>query len=212
MKFLGTPYIDYAKYYFVENIEPNFQKENIVVFASRMTNPKNPKLYIQTVKYIYDNYYSIITKNNWSFLIYGGGEIEKEVDALIVSLGLSNHLKRCITYDMKPIFAKTKIFVSLQDIENFTSLSLLEAMSAGNAIICMDVGETQRIVQNGINGFLCKEFSVVEIAHNIIKLMNDENLINNFSYNNIKLSREIFNIKNFANDIESFWINVINKN
>lgn len=48
--------------------------------------------------------------------------------------------------DPLEIFSRTKIFLSLQDVENYPSQSLLEAMASGCAIIATDVGETRRLL------------------------------------------------------------------
>ena len=44
------------------------------------------------------------------------------------------------------VLGRTKIFLSLQTIENYPSQSLLEAMASGCAIIATDVGETRRML------------------------------------------------------------------
>jgi len=45
-----------------------------------------------------------------------------------------------------PIFARSKIFLSLQEIENYPSQALLEAMASGCCVIASDVGETKKII------------------------------------------------------------------
>ncbi|MGA0584032.1 MAG: glycosyltransferase family 4 protein [Castellaniella sp.] len=46
------------------------------------------------------------------------------------------------------IFSRTKIFLSLQEAENYPSQSLLEAMASGCAVIATDVGETRRLLDD----------------------------------------------------------------
>ncbi|MCZ4328557.1 glycosyltransferase family 4 protein [Castellaniella denitrificans] len=44
------------------------------------------------------------------------------------------------------VLARSKIFLSLQDKENYPSQALLEAMASGCAVIATDVGETRRLL------------------------------------------------------------------
>lgn len=64
-----------------------------------------------------------------------------------------------------------------------TSLSLLEAMSAGNVVICTFVGGMTNIVIDGLNGFLVRPNSPQEIINLIEKLLNDPSLRKSISIN-----------------------------
>ena len=50
------------------------------------------------------------------------------------------------TIDSFGVLGRTKVFVSLQQIENYPSQSLLEAMASACAIVATDVGETRRML------------------------------------------------------------------
>jgi glycosyltransferase involved in cell wall biosynthesis len=64
--------------------------------------------------------------------------------SLINLPGISYHITP--TDDPFGIMRRSKIFVSLQEIENYPSQALLEAMISGCAIIATDVGETRRLL------------------------------------------------------------------
>lgn len=50
--------------------------------------------------------------------------------------------------DLSSVLSRTKVFLSLQEVENYPSQSLLEAMAAGCAIVATDVGLTQLLVDD----------------------------------------------------------------
>ena len=52
------------------------------------------------------------------------------------------------TESLIDVLRRTKIFVSLQDVDNYPSQSVLEAMSAGCSIIATDVGDTRMFLNN----------------------------------------------------------------
>jgi glycosyltransferase involved in cell wall biosynthesis len=57
--------------------------------------------------------------------------------------------KRARVYECRnpfDVLARSKIFLSLQDKENYPSQALLEAMASGCAVIATDVGETRRLL------------------------------------------------------------------
>ena len=76
---------------------------------------------------------------------------------------------------------KSKIFISIQQKENYPSQSLLEAMACENAIIASDVGETRLLVTEN-EGILVK-LDAEEIADAIIKLITNTKLIERLGKN-----------------------------
>lgn len=208
--FKGKPILRAAKYYFASNsnIAPK-KKENIVIFAGRLTVEKNPLLFVKCVSSIYKKNKSYLIQNQWRFKIFGGGPLEKEVIELIKAENLTEFISLDKKIKLDDEFNASKIFVSLQDYENFTSLSLLEAMSYGNAVIAMDVGETKRIITHGVNGLLCSKFKSDDIADQILKLMGDSELINTMAAKNAEIASSIHNVQNFSDDIEDYWRTII---
>lgn len=81
--------------------------------------------------------------------VFGAGPMHDYVRARIQALpGLDVEFG----YASNPfeILSRTKIFLSLQEKENYPSQSLLEAISCGALVIATDVGETYRVVSDEI--------------------------------------------------------------
>ena len=74
--------------------------------------------------------------------------------------------------DTSERFRRSGIFVSLQDLENYPSQSLLEAMAAGNAVVATDVGDTRRLV-GPETGLLVSGRDGEELASALSRLMGD---------------------------------------
>nr|WP_243158072.1 glycosyltransferase family 4 protein [Aminipila terrae] len=74
-------------------------------------------------------------------------------------------------------------------IESF-GISCVEAMSFGNAVICNNIGGLKEIVENGVNGELVNIGEIDELSNKILKLMNNQHLINMYAENNIGRSKE----------------------
>jgi glycosyltransferase involved in cell wall biosynthesis len=89
-----------------------------------------------------------LTSSNFSGLVVhvcGSGPLESAIRRDFAAI--TNHRVH-IQYEPDPIhiLLKSKVFVSLQDIDNYPSQSLLEAMACGCAIIATDVGLTRQLL------------------------------------------------------------------
>lgn len=152
----------------LSDCRPFSQKEPWVVFAGRFISFKNPVLLIMAIPAIMQKY------PDTTFKILGSGPLQSEMERLVSVLNIDDNVQ--IKFEPRPteIFARSKIFVSLQNEENFPSQSLLEAMACENAIVATDVGETRRLVDRS-NGILVTP-SEISIAEAIINLLGNENI------------------------------------
>ncbi|KZR84992.1 glycosyltransferase [Synechococcus sp. MIT S9504] len=121
------------------------KKENHVVFAGRMEVSKNPLLFVLAVAQVQRLCPSSILKH-WRFSIYGNGSLSGEVNSLVSSLSLHNFtFSKCA--DLRTILPTSRVFLSLQQYENYPSQSLMEAISCHNIIIATNVGLTYKLLQ-----------------------------------------------------------------
>ncbi|MBL7912829.1 MAG: glycosyltransferase family 4 protein [Bacteroidia bacterium] len=179
------------------------KKRNVVVFAARLSSFKRPDHFLKAVSIC-------LTKNTelsktWEFMLWGDGEMASEVNKLISDLHLETKVKTGFSKDMSEIFNTSSIFVSTQMYENFTSLSMLEAMASGNAIVAYDLGQTDFFVKDGINGILVKNESPDELAVALERLMVTPDLLKKYQNESVSLAKETHTIENFSNELFSFW-------
>ena len=194
----------------VSRFKPEKTKEKSIIFAARLASIKRPLLFIEVINYLYT--YHQIELENWEVLIYGSGDLESDTQQLINTYRLDQYLSIKYTTDLSIVLSKTSVFVSTQDIENFTSLSMLEAMAAGNAIVAFNVGQSHYFVKHSENGYLSANGNIELMAKNIlkyIKLPAEEKL--KFQVKSRQLATEVHTKENFVNELQSFWQEVIRK-
>ncbi|MGD1822476.1 MAG: glycosyltransferase [Pleomorphochaeta sp.] len=164
-KLLVTPnsFINY------NNFSPVSEKENIITFCSRIEKLKNPELLIDSIALIKSQL------RDYKIYIIGDGNMFGHIQECIKKKSLSNivYLTGGLATPYKYI-SKSKIFISLQQNNNYPSQSLLEAMACENAIIASDVGETRMLVteDEGILVNLDKQ----SVADAILTLINQPSL------------------------------------
>ena len=119
-------------------------KEPLVTWAGRLHYEKNPELFIEAAALIHQ--YCPGAR----FALFGQGELDQRVQALVVRHQLNSVLRLAHTADISGALARSSVFVSCQRFENLGSSSLLEAMACENAIVATDVGHTREIVDETI--------------------------------------------------------------
>lgn len=127
------------------------KKENIVVFSGRLDQQKNPVLFVEAAKIVLASY-----TENVRFIILGSGPQKSTIENLINKYQINDNFSLEYSLKQTEILSKSIIFCSLQDKDNYPGQSLLQAMYAGNGIIATNVGETDKLIQHNISGFLTK--------------------------------------------------------
>lgn len=135
--------------------------------------------------------------------------MREEIARQISEMGQAGKIKTGFSKDMSAIFNATSIFVSTQMYENFTSLSMLEAMAAGNAIIAYDVGQTSLFIKHNVNGLLVNEETPEALANAIERLVRDPELLRSFRQESHSIAKNIHNIENFSEELFAFWSDVL---
>lgn len=200
--------IGIARYCFSDTSRfiPAADKENLIVFAGRMIEGKRADLFVLGVAHFIRTYPD--AARGWRFAIYGEGPLQKDIDDLIESNNLNTYLKRTYIPDLSLVYAKAKCFVSMQDDENFTSLAMLEAMSAGCCIIARDVGQTGYFLRDSKNGFLLKGHTAEDLAEALFHFVSHPENIQAMGQESRRIAIEEHTASNFADEIDQFWMAV----
>lgn len=115
-------------------------KECLVTFVGRLVEMKQPLLFVDAAAL------AARAVPEARFVMIGSGPLEGEVRRRVVEHGLTDVLTVVRTADVSGHVARSRVFASLQTLENYPSQSLLEAMAAENAIVATDVGRTAALV------------------------------------------------------------------
>ena len=126
-----------------ENFYPVYPKLNNVVFSGRLVQLKNPLLFLEAVK-IFNSGFKDHKKI--SFIILGTGPLEKDMKDQALKNSLNNVVFKGKVPNPETILQRSKVFISIQQTENYPSQALIEAMACENAVIASDVGETRKLV------------------------------------------------------------------
>jgi glycosyltransferase involved in cell wall biosynthesis len=200
---VSSIYIDTVKF------KANFPKDNYFIYAARLESYKNPSWYLESISKILMRNPEI--KQNWKFLFYGSGSLNEFIKTLILQLKLEEFVKLEEKSDLSDVFPKTSCFISTQDFENYSSLSMMEAMACGNAIISRNVGQTELLVKHNYNGFLLENDSPEGLADAMLKYINlSESQREQMQKNSIEIINTQHTFEKFKDQIESFWENVLN--
>ncbi len=156
-------FICYKEYY------PDYPKEDSVVFMGRLVALKNPILFLEAVK-TFNEMYKYPSKIE--FIVLGRGPFEAKMRAFIQKQNLSNVFMKGKVSHPERYLRKSKVFITIQQTENYPSQALMEAMACENAVIASDVGETRKLVIDN-SGVLVK-LNANEIAKALVKLLSDD--------------------------------------
>lgn len=178
-------------------------KEHLVVFAGRLSEQKRPLLFVDAIAELRVRAPELVA--GWRFELYGKGVLEREVAERITEQGLDDVLTMAHAIDMTPVFARSRLFVSTQAFENFTSLAMLEAMAAGNGVIAEDVGQTREFVHPGDNGLVVAVATPGAFADAIADYLRHPERHDAMAAASRRLTTEVHTIEHFADDISAFW-------
>lgn len=148
-----------------EHFQPATGKERWVVFAGRLVEEKNPMLFIEALPAVRR------AVPDARFFLFGEGPLSKQVAELMVRLDVASAVEVGFKPDLAPVLGRALVFVSLQRQDNYPSQSLLEAMSAGMAVVATDVGLTWQLVDEE-TGLRVKP-EPAEVARAVVTLLQD---------------------------------------
>ncbi|MFC4557932.1 glycosyltransferase family 4 protein [Virgibacillus kekensis] len=186
----------------LDKFQPSDNKNKVIVFASRLIAQKNPVLAIKSI----NECRTIIRANNYKVIFAGGGPLYSNLEEYIKNHNLEDIVKMTGNVDLSNILPKSRIFLSLQEMENYPSQSLLEAISSGNYIIASDVGDTKRIIDENF-GMLTnlKLAELVDRLVEAIKFTNDSKKMSEISTRSREFAIKNFKISSYAEHIKEIW-------
>lgn len=119
------------------------KKEKRIIFASRLIEGKNVMLCLQVINKIK----RFLVDKEYIVFVYGEGKLKKQARDYILKEGLDDVVKLEGFTKMEEVLPYSKIFLSLQDITNYPSQVLLEAISSGNYIVATKTQDTDLLLK-----------------------------------------------------------------
>lgn len=154
------------------------KKENII-YSNRL----HKKLYrIDSIIRSFSDFVRTHSSQQWQLVIAGSGSETTALKKLTIERGISSQVIFTGWINQEQNFnwySKAKIFVSYPE-SDATSVSLLEAMSAGCIPLLSDLPANREWISNGLNGILTKDLSANDYEK-CLQLMNGDTPRQNFS-------------------------------
>jgi glycosyltransferase involved in cell wall biosynthesis len=128
------------------------------------------------------------------FLIAGEGELKEKLNTLIHHLRVEKNVKLIGSVPralMPKLMRAASLYVNTSLCDGM-SPSMLEAFASGVPIVSFDVGGANDIIDDGVNGFLVPPKDYKTLAAKIIYLLENPDLLRNFSANARKKAEERF--------------------
>lgn len=188
----------------------NLPEKKIIILCPRRLVKKNGVIYAAlAMKYIKYKY-----KKNIFVLVYAGEGPEKDeiyrvakqynLVGDIVFLGSIEHHLIKYLYNAFDIVVIPSI--SIEGVEEATSISALEAMASGVPVIATKVGGLKEIIQDNVTGFLIEDKSPEALGDAIYKLsiMDTRDIVNNAreyvveNCSHIRKAREFLKLYKYA--------------
>lgn len=135
-----------------ENITPYTHKtpheEIRIITVGRFVKQKDYKTAIKSIA-------ALNCQQKISFIIIGFGELEPQVRKWVREEGIENITEIMINPDNIPaILRDADIYLSTSLFEGMSN-AIMEAMNADLPVVCTNVGDNNKLVADGENGFLC---------------------------------------------------------
>lgn len=178
---------------------PNYEeKENLIVFASRFIERKNPILFAKAVQKLLD------INKDWKVAVLGKGPLEEEIKRILKKYIEKERVVVEYTKDIYGYLKKSKIFVSLIYPDNYPSQSILEAMYMKNAIVATNVGYTHKFVTE-YNGFLVDRFDVMCVYKVLLEAVSDEERLKQMGEISLKIINEKFSSRIYLEELGGLY-------
>lgn len=177
------------------------QNSQIVISVGRLVQVKGFDLLLQAWKIVVEKY------STWQLYIVGAGEEELNLKNLTHALNIiDNVIFTGSSNNVAKYYKKSSFYCLSSRFEGFPMV-LLEAQSYGLPIVAFDCDTgPAEIVTNGLNGYLTIPENVSDLARNILRMIELEDLnfnkMSNLSYENSKK----FN----SNRIIKDWLRILN--
>jgi glycosyltransferase involved in cell wall biosynthesis len=145
---------------------------HIILMASRLSAEKNIPTALEVMREV------ILKYPNVGMVIVGDGPEKRYLQALM----LKYHLDRNVVFepwqkDLASYYRTADVFLTTSRYEGY-GLTLVEAAASGCPIVTSDVGVAQKIIEEGVTGFVCDGARPATFSKKLIEMVGDPALLN----------------------------------
>ena len=157
---------------------------------------------------------------NVKLKIVGSGPLEKPIKKLIKELKLESTIEIISNvsdegllelYNLSDLFVLPSIVDSEGNTEGL-GVVLLEAMACKLPVIGFNIGGIPDIVHDGVNGFLVPQKDSEKISNAIIKLIENDEMRENFAINGYEMVKGYFSWELIAKEYINIYNTILKEN
>ncbi len=173
--------------------QENFNKENLIIFVGRLEDIKGCDIFLNALK--------IADLKDFRVEILGDGSKKNELESLAKNLNINVKFLGSIK-EIQNFYRRAKIIVSSSKSEGLPNV-LIESIFYKCLRVATPTNGAKELINDGVDGFLSKDFSPNELAKSIQKAINCDEKISQNAYKNIAN----FKLEN----IYQKWLDLIKK-
>lgn len=184
-------------------------KEKIIVWASALVNYKGPMMFLEAIRLVNEENPELL--RTWKVIVAGNGPMQNEIAEYIKVHQLFMCEMIGELNDISPILNRSTCYVSTQEIDNFPSLAMNEAMASGNVIIARNVGRTYLFVEEEKNGWMMRTDDSAGLAESIRMFLSVPENHSTMMNRSVEMTKTIHTADNFITQMDEFWQLVFHK-
>ncbi|HRV52423.1 MAG: N-acetyl-alpha-D-glucosaminyl L-malate synthase [Bacteroidia bacterium] len=175
--------------------------ERLLVHTSNFRKVKR----VEDVIHVFEKVNRVIPSK---LLMIGDGDERVAIEKLCRDLNLCDDVRFLGKQDaIEEILSVCDLFIMPSASESF-GLAALEAMACQVPVISSDAGGMPELNVHGVTGYLSKVGDVDDMARNALKILKDDNTLNQFKHNALKRASE-FDINRILPLYEAYYSKII---
>lgn len=163
---------------------------------------------VKRIPDIIESFKKVAKEIDAKLLLVGDGPERTDMEALVVELGIEQHViftgKRD---DLPELLAISDVMFHLSEKEAF-GLVLLEALACGLPSVATNVGGIPEVIEDGFNGFLVQLGDISAAAEKAKLLLTDDKLRAAFRENGLATAADKFHSSTIVNQYEKLYYEV----
>ena len=186
-----------------QRIEASKQDKSIIALVGRLEIDKRIDQALILIRNLVEKNFKV------HLMVFGNGSLKDELNQLIQQYKLNDSV------DILDYIENVESYYKYFDIVLFTSdwegmpLTMWEAMANGIAIVAADVGGFKEILEKNNCGRIYERGNIMEAEVKLIQLLDDLKLRKLLGKNGSDAIETKYNIKNFINQIEQVYLNLL---
>jgi glycosyltransferase involved in cell wall biosynthesis len=146
---------------------------------------------------------------NTGLLVIGRGELEVALKEQAEQLAIATNVHFLgMRQDVPRLLSVLDAFV-LPSLSEGLSLALLEAMASGKPVVATRVGGNPELIDHGRTGFLIQPEDAKDLAANLVKLLTDPGMMQQFGQQAAERVREHFGLSQMVDQYRDLYARLL---